>query len=117
MDDETVKMLQSYGLSEEDLTVAAEYISKAANLAAIAIDELRESIMRVMNALRGPAAEIEEFSLAAYDAAERAAYLHEERKRWGHPPKKPCCGYKSPVRAVRPCARSCIRQTGNRRRA
>jgi len=117
MDEETRKMIQSYGLSEEDVTAAAEYISKVARLAAIAVDELYEAIRQIINALRGPAVDMEELSLVAYEAADRAAYLHKERKRWGHPPQKLCWDYKSPVRPVRPYARSCIRQTGNRRRA
>lgn len=117
MDDEVREIIHAYGLSEEELTAATEYISKAANLAAIAMDELYEAIMRIMNVLQGPVAAMEELSLAAYEAAERVDYLSKERKSWGHPPRKPYCGYKSPVRAVRPYARSCIRQAGNRRRA
>ena len=117
MDDEVRKMIQIFGMSEEELTAVAKYAEEISNLAMITIDDLYAAIRKVMNALQGSVSSMEIISLAAYDAAERADYLNKERKSWGHPPRKPYCGYKSPVRAVRPYARSCIRQAGNRRRA
>lgn len=74
------------------------------------ITAVQQAIEVIAQALSEIAEKYKTLEELAYEAQEEIDARAEERKRWGHPPKRLIVAYTQPAKTVRPCARSFCRR-------